>query len=375
MIGLRGRGRGERYRRREDDCYEQWEARLHRVGDSTGAVRILLAGIVLNPKILKNNASVWKRHSNLSLRAVVKSDGYGWGIANIVQALDQEVDGYCVVDLAEFDEVRRITAKPIALLGDIPAKEIERVLDDGGIPNLSDAEAIAAAGVWAQERRRRARVRVGLRSAAAWAGIEERDAANIAVLLSDEQLDVECWTHLTDSSLYPAQRDAFVRFVETFRAARVAVVGCDVDATASSAAGPTPKATSIRVGVGLFGSGSAHLDGLACAIGVRAQIVRIVPAEGRLVGYGTARAPSEGYLAVVRCGYGSGFPRIVEPLGSILSVGMQYTVVASLLPPAGESIALVTVETNLDRLAAAARLAPQEVVVRLGQASRLESVS
>jgi alanine racemase len=332
-----------------------------------------LATVVLDHAILKANAQTWRRHSGVALRAVVKSDGYGWGIANVVRAVDDEVDGYCVADLVEFNEARRITAKPIAILGDILAKEIARVLDAGGIPNLNEADAIAAAGAWTHERGKAARVRVGLRSAAAWAGIDERDAATFAGLLSNERLDVECWTHLTDPSLYASQRAAFARFVESLRAAGVAVVGCDVDATASCAVDPTPGATSIRIGVGLFGSGSTRVAGLACALAVRAPIVRVMPAEGQLVGYGTVRAPHEGYLQIVRCGYGDGFPRIVEPFESLLSVGMQYTVVASLLPPAVASIDLVTTATDLDRLAAAARLAPHEIVVRLGHASRVQS--
>jgi alanine racemase len=75
---------------------------------------------------------------------------------------------------------------------------------------------------------------------------------------------------------------------------------------------------------------------------------------------------------VVRCGYGNGFPRIVEPFGSMLGVGMQYAVVASTAPPAGTSIELVTSATDLDGLAAAVRLTPHEVVVRLGHARRVQ---
>jgi alanine racemase len=328
---------------------------------------------VLDRTILKSNARAWKQHSGVDLRAVVKSDGYGWGIEKLVAALDDEVDGYCVVDLAEFDALRRATGKPVAILGDIPADEIARVLDAGGIPNVGDASGIAAAGEWARERGTRARVRAGLRGAAAWSGIDERDVEPFAAALAREMLEVECWTHFTDPSLAQAQRAAFERFVETLRGAGVAIAGCDVDATASCAADPATDVNWARIGVGLFGSGAARVAGLACALSVCAPIVRVVPAEGQLVGYGLTRAPLEGFLQVVRCGYGDGFPRIAEPFGSLLTVGMQYTVATSAARSKSAFVDLISPATDLDALAAAARLAPHEVVVRLGHAARVQT--
>lgn len=331
-----------------------------------------MATVTVDGSILKANARAWKKHAGAALRAVVKSDGYGWGIATVAGAIDDEVDGYCVVDLAEFGALRRVTVKPIALLGDVPAGEIARVLDAGGIPNVSESEAIAAAGAWARERGTRARVRAGLRNAAAWAGVDERDAEPFAAALAREMLDVECWTHFTDPSLAQAQRAAFARFVETLRSAGVAIAGCDVDATASCAADPAANAVCARVGVGLFGSGASRVAGLACALAVRAPIVRVVPAEGQLAGYGLTRAPREGYLQIVRCGYGDGFPRIAEPFGSLLTVGMQYTVTVSAARSESAFADLITQATDLDALAAAARLGPHEVVVRLGHAARVQ---
>jgi len=332
-----------------------------------------LATVALDRTVLKSNARAWKQHAGVPLRAVVKSDGYGWGMETVVSAIDDEVDGYCVVDLAEFDALRSVTAKPIALLGDVPVPEIARVLDAGGIPNVSDAGAIAAAGTWARACQTRARVGVGLRSAAAWSGIEDRDIDSIAGLLAREPLDVECWTHLTDPSLHRSQRAAFTRFVATLRSANVTIAGRDIDATASSAADPAPDVDWARIGVGLFGSGASRVAGLACALSIRAAVVRVMPAEGQLVGYGLVRAPLEGYLQIVRCGYGDGFPRIVEPFGSLLTVGMQYAVVAAQARTSDAFVDLMTPATDLDALAAAAGLGPHEVVVRLGHASRVQT--
>ena len=94
-------------------------------------------------------------------------------------------------------------------------------------------------------------------------------------------------------------------------------------------------------------------------------MVRSEPARGQLVGYGTRRAPQGGWLTVVRCGYGDGFPRVDASVGSIVGCGMQYTIAHAILT-VGPEVELVGADTNLDALATAAQIAPHEVVVRLG---------
>ena len=84
--------------------------------------------------------------------------------------------------------------------------------------------------------------------------------------------------------------------------------------------------------------------------------------------YGTARAPRGGWLVVVRCGYGDGFPRVAQPWGEVLAVGMQYAVLHRIARPEQAEITLLDETTDLDGLAQAARIGPHELIVRLGQA-------
>jgi alanine racemase len=147
----------------------------------------------------------------------------------------------------------------------------------------------------------------------------------------------------------------------------VAVVTTDVASSAPLAAGA--DGTGVRLGVGLFGFRfGAALPGVAGTLRVRAPVVRTVPAEGQLTSYGTARAPREGWLVVVRCGYGDGFPRVAQPWDGVLAVGMQYAVLHRMAPPEQAEITLLDETTDLDGLAQAARIGPHELVVRLGQA-------
>jgi hypothetical protein len=119
--------------------------------------------------------------------------------------------------------------------------------------------------------------------------------------------------------------------------------------------------------VGLFGVRYAAAVPLRSAISVRAPVVERLAARGQRVGYGGARAPVEGQLAVVRCGYGDGFPRVAWPERGILSVGMQYTIVTRVAGWEESGVQLVDAETDLDRFAATAGIGAHELVVRLGQ--------
>ena len=330
-----------------------------------------MVAATLDLATLRANARAWRAHAGVPLRAVVKSDGYGWGIGDVVRALDDDVDGYCVIDLDEFESVRAVSGRPVAILGSVPAERVASTLSAGGIPNLTDLDAVAAADSWARSNDRRARVRLGLRGAMAWSGIDPDQIGPFASRLAGAELDLECWTHLTDPSLFALQRDTFARAVAGLRAAGVAVVATDIDATAALASGVSAGVATVRVGVGLFGArGLVPIPGVACALRLRAAVARTARSTGQLVGYGASHAPRGGTLLVVRCGYGDGFPRAVDPELGILFVGMQYSVLHRTAPAPEGTIELLTAQTDLDALATAARAATHEVVLRLGHAAR-----
>ncbi len=324
--------------------------------------------IELDGQALRANAAAWRARAGAELRAVIKADGYGWGLARMIDAVDPAVDGYLVADIAEFERARGYTQRPIATLADVAADDVRVVLEREGIPSLAEAAAFGAAGGWALAHGRRARVRLGVRNAASWGGVDPDAVAVLARVIATLPLDVEVWTHLTDPSLAAAQRERFEKAVAALRRAGVSVVATDVASTVPLAEGA--DGAGVRLGIGLFGFRfGAPLPAVASALRVRADIVRVVPAAGQLMSYGTALAPEGGWLVVVRCGYADGLPRVAERGLGILAVGMQYAVVHRSLPPEERSLALIDETTDLDRLAAAARCGPHELVVRLGHAA------
>ena len=323
----------------------------------------------LDTDVLRSNAVAWAAYSGIAVRAVIKANGYGWGFAPIVDALESVVDGFYVTDLGEFDAVRPLTRRPLALLADVPAESIGSLLDRAGIPTISSLAGLDAAHAWARRHAKPARVRVAVRTAIGWSGVAPEDLELFATLLAQRDLDVELSSHITDVSLQVEQKEMFDRAQATFRHEHVAVVATDLASTAPLASGLSSGYSHVRIGAGLFGARfGADLDA-SCALTLRASVVDTARARAQFVGYGVTRAPASGYLATVRCGYADGFPRVADGTLGILAVGMQFTTLHRSQRPNAAQIELIGRATNLDRLAASAGIAPHQLIVGLGFAA------
>jgi alanine racemase len=325
--------------------------------------------LTLDPVQLRENARSWIAFAGVPLRAVVKSDGYGWGFAALVEPLDDLVDAFVVADSDEFDAVRALTRRPILTLAETPPEAVNHLLDGNALPNIASSAGIEAASRWARKRQAPARIRIGVRPAVGWAGFEVEEVPQIATALARPELAVELWTHLTAGGVEAEQLAAFARARTLLQEAGVAVVATDIESSLPLRAA-TARGSFVRIGVGLFGARSGpEPAGVRCALRVEAPLVAQLRSAGQPVGYGAVRAPGDGYLEVVRCGYGDGFVRLAG-VQEILSVGMQYTVLWRRNLSADKSVVLLDAASDLNQLANAAGVAPHELVVRLGLAKR-----
>ncbi len=329
--------------------------------------------IWLDANTLRRNVRAWReRAAGAAVRAVIKSDGYGWGFATIVRAIDDTVDGYYVSDADEFESVRDLTDRPIATLAAVAPMRIGSLLERGGIPTLATLAGVRTAAAWARASGKRARVRLALRSALGWAGIDPGEVPAFAAALGGADLDVEFSSHVTDRSLRGEQTRVFDAALRRLRAARVTVVANDLASSAPLARRRESRRTHVRLGVALFGARFGSRVAAASAIRVRAPLVEVHRARGQRTGYGTQRAPHDGFIAVVRCGFGDGFPCIRDERNGILSVGMQFTTLRRPQAPEND-IEVMGESTDLDALAALAGISVHHLVVALGLASRATS--
>jgi alanine racemase len=296
--------------------------------------------------------------------AVVKNDGYGWGAARLAREIDELVDSYIVADVAEFWALRMRTRRPIRLLAAADPAEIAAVCAHGGIPNVTTADAVRAAGVYAAQARRDVTVRVGIIDAAGWSGIAAADAGAFAELCAREGLRVEMWTHITSAARRAATLNAFDAAVVVFRNAQADIAGTDCASTAWATA--ARRGERLRIGAGLFGARLSGNVATACAIRVDAPVVQVfAPGTVRWAGYGDIPVPAHRGVAVLRCGYGDGFPKELAGDDDILSVGMQYTSI--LADSASGEYALIDEDSSLDDLACRVGLGPHEFIVGLAK--------
>jgi alanine racemase len=293
--------------------------------------------------------------------AVVKNDGYGWGARALARELNGVVESYFVADDDELAALRPATAKPVRLLADAPPGLLARVLALGGIPNVSTREALAEAAAEA-ERRGGLTVRVGIHDAAGWSAIRAGDAAAFAAAVARAGLAVELWTHVTSAERGAAQLDAFMAARAAFADAGVRIVSADVASTGAARRGLTFD--RLRIGVGLFGSRLGSSVDNRCALRVRApEVERIPPGGIGWAGYGQTRAPEDHPVAVLRCGYGDGFPEAMTGTADILSVGMQYT--TRVVREGRDPGVLIGPADDVDALASIAGISAHALVVGL----------
>jgi alanine racemase len=325
----------------------------------------------LDLEIVAGNARAWRAYAGVPIRAVLKSDGYNWGAARMARALEGLCDAVCVADADEFFALRPATSLPIVVLGSIDPSRLAGVLDANGRPTIGSPEELAIATRWAAANGRRLELRVGILPAAGWSGLDLPALAELAEPLAQSGAAIEVWTHLTGSHAAAGQIARLGEGVALLRRAGADVTSIETASTFSAAdrSGPGDAA---RIGIGLFGAtGGPIVPGVRSAIRLTAEAVRVesYPA-GAGIGYGSHVFDVPVRVATLRCGYADGYPKDAVGLDDILSVGMQYTMIAAGAVAPGSSVCLLDGSTNLDALAAKAGRSVHEIVTTLGAAAR-----
>lgn len=327
--------------------------------------------ISLDTEQLVRNAEAWQRHLDVPLRPVVKCDGYGWGYEAMMTPLEHLADAFCVSDADEFDDVRPLTKRPIVVLSAVPPSRLEHVLANHGLPTVDTVDDLRIARDWAAKTGRRLRIRVGLAPAAAWSGVPATDLPGYARELAAADAAVEYWTHVTDLDALDEQLHAFEEGRRILEAAGVRVIQTDMASTYSAVAAGS-RGGSARIGIGLFGAGSEHVPGVACALRVEAPIVKSAtyPA-GTRVGYGGTMLAMPEAIATARGGYGDGLPKTLAGSDDIITMGMQFlTARVDRVRVSEGRIVLLDRTSHIDRFAARCGRLAHEVVTAFGNSAR-----
>lgn len=333
--------------------------------------------LALDLDVVTANARAWIQAAGVPLYAVVKGNGYGWGYAPLVRALEGLAHAFCVADAGELDELRKHTQARVVILGAVTPDRLAQVYRCGAQPSIGTPAELEVARHVFEQMGKPLQVRVGVRPAAAWTGLSLEGVRSYAPALAAAGARVRLWTHITDFEGRGEQLATFQRALELMREAGVDVEGTDVASTFPLAADGA-LGDAVRVGVGLFGStGGFPVPGVSCALRVVAPVVRVErhPAGTRL-GYGGMMLADGETVATARCGYADGLPKSLAGADDILSVGMQYvTARARALGPSGTELVLLDRQADLDAFASRCGRLPHEIVTAFGNRALAAGVS
>ncbi len=331
----------------------------------------------LSLETVTENARAWRAFAGGALYAVVKGDGYGWGIARLVRALESVTDAYCVADAQELGELRRHTQKRAVILGGVEPDELADVLRWNAMPTIGSVTEFEIARTVLEQQEAPLRVRIGIRPAAGFSGLSLEELRGFGPGLAAAGAQVELWTHVTDWDRRIEQTQTFDNAVTFLREIGVRVVSTDIASTLPLAA-DGPRGDAFRVGVGLFGAtGGPKVAGVRCALRVIAPVVKVERhSAGTRLGYGGTMLRMGETIATARCGYADGLPKGIAGADDILSVGMQYvTARLSRLDATASELVLLDGSSDLDVFSSKSGRLPHEIVTAFGNCARARGVS
>ena len=270
---------------------------------------------------------------------MVKADGYGLGMEDVVRTLESEDPwGFGVATVEEGERLRSagVTAAVIIFSPVPPGSYDSGVAQDLTltVSDLDSVERVAAAATrTGHVGRFHVEVDTGMgRSGFDWRRVAEWGTA-LADLTSDTSIWEGCYTHfhsadLADDATTRAQWEKFFRALAQLKPEEGSLIhACNA---AAAMRYPEFAADAVRPGMFLYGgsigAGVAAPEEVArvCA---RVTLIRDVP-EGTTLGYGaTYRSSGDERWATLGIGYGDGFPRVLGNRGSVLLSGSRVPII------------------------------------------------
>lgn len=307
---------------------------------------------IIDQQAIANNLQVVRRYApNSKVMAVVKSNGYGHGLARIVTALDG-ADAFAVACIDEALLLRNLGVKKkiILLEGFHGLDEIPTILENGfdcvihdfwQIKALQSSTINAVIDVWVK-------VDTGMRRL----GFYPQDVHRVKDMLCQCQTtkvaDINYMTHFANADDLSDQATASQceLFLHTV---------CDLSGqlSAANSAGimgwEDTHLDWVRPGIMLYGVSPfvKKCDDLNPAMTLISQIIAIKDCnEGDTVGYGGSWVcPADIRIGVVAIGYGDGYPRHA-PSGTPVLVNGQRTKIVGKVSMDMICIDLTAIETS-----------------------------
>jgi alanine racemase len=269
---------------------------------------------------------------------MVKADGYGLGVAEVVRAFaPSRPYGWGVATVCEGRKLLELdSSRPAYVFSPIPPQGRRAAVDAGLIPSISTVDELTSFAGLSGGSGRSVAVQLEVDTGMGRGGLPAAAAGSWWPLVRAEEgvSVVGVWTHLhsaDEPELEPTRRQ-----IETFRAVLSALHGLADDClvhVANSAAcfrAPCSFANAARPGIFLYGGrvgDGAPLPREVVRVVGRVGLVRDMP-PGATLGYGaTYRASGPERWATVTIGYGDGLPRVLGNVGQGLVGGRPVPII------------------------------------------------
>ena len=270
---------------------------------------------------------------------MVKADGYGLGMEEVVRTLESEDPwGFGVATVEEGVTLRTAgVITPVIIFSPVPPGSYESAVAHGLTLTVSDLDSVERVTAAASRTGLIGRFHVEIDTGMGRSGFDWRRVAEwgipLADLTSPTSIWEGCYTHfhsadLVDDGTTPAQWERFTEALEQLKPDEGSLVhACNA---AAAIRYPGFAADVVRPGIFLYGgrigTGVAVPEEVAR---VRARVTRIrdVPG-GTTLGYGaTYRSSGNERWVTLGIGYGDGFPRVLGNRGSALLSGRRVPII------------------------------------------------
>jgi len=270
---------------------------------------------------------------------MVKADGYGLGMEDVVRALESEDPwGFGVATVEEGLRLRGAgVAVPLIIFSPVPPGSYDAAVTHGLTLTVSDLDSVerlaTASSRIGQPARFHVEIDTGMgRSGFDWRRVREWGPP-LVNLTSASAIWEGCYTHfhsadLADDEAVLAQWERFTGAVEHLQPEE----GCCVHACNAAAAMAYPEfaAGAVRPGIFLYGGcvgERVRAPDEVVRVCARVTLIRDVPASTTL-GYGaTYRSSGDERWATLGIGYGDGFPRALGNRGTALLSGRVVPII------------------------------------------------
>lgn len=310
--------------------------------------------VEIDPKALVHNYSAYKKAvgKDVTVVAVVKSNAYGHGIAEVAESLLNDKtfqkNGWFAVDsITEAMTLRRQGVKlPILILGYVPKPLLAEIVKNDFRVSLYDLDVLHELAMSAQKYKKKAFVHIKIETGTYRQGIVFDDIPKFVESLKKHKgyIEVEgIYSHFADSEntaslYYKTQLSRLEQAIGAFRGSGIVPKFTHISSSAGGFLYPEARKSMARLGVSLFGlypslDVEKHVKvSLKPVLTWKTRVVQLKDiSDGETIGYVrsyTASRPMK--IAVLPIGYWDGYDRHLSNKGFVLIKGKRAPIVGKI---------------------------------------------